>query len=123
MVLVGGALLGVASQPAYAAPVTCGGLTEAAARAAGYGTSNDAFSAVGVIVVGTPGPDWLVGGAANDTLDGQGGHDLICGRGGNDDLRGLSGDDHIFGGGGTDTGNGGAGSNVCDANTETRISC
>ena len=45
-VLVGGAMLGVASQPAYATPVTCGGLTEAAAKAAGYTTYNNAFSTV-----------------------------------------------------------------------------
>src|SRR5690349_17396144 len=77
-VLLSGAMLGVASQPAYAAPVTCGGLTEAAAKAAGYTTYSNAFSSLGVIVVGTPGPDWMVGGSANDILDGQGGNDLIC---------------------------------------------
>jgi hypothetical protein len=122
-ILLGGTMLGVASQPAYAASVTCGGMTKAAAQAAGFTIYDNAFSSTAVIVVGTPGPDWMVGGAGNDTLDGQGGNDLLCGRGGNDDLRGLSGNDQMFGGGGTDTGNGGAGANTCDANIETKISC
>ncbi|MCY7343903.1 MAG: hypothetical protein LH603_19235 [Pseudonocardia sp.] len=144
-VLLASAVLGVAAQPAYAttaaapAPtqfavvVTCGGLTEAAAQAAGYVTSNNAGSPVGVIVVGGPGPDWIVGSTFNDTLDGQGENDLLCGRDGTDNLRGLSGDDSMWGGGGnddirggtgTDVGRGGAGiSNTCDASTETQNNC
>jgi Ca2+-binding RTX toxin-like protein len=142
-VLLSGAMLGVAAQPAYAAVptqfaaaavVTCGGLTEAAAQAAGYDTThNYAGDTVGVIALGSPGPDWMVGSQVNDTLDGQGGNDIICGRDGTDNIEGLSGDDRMFGGGGndnlaggtgTDTGNGGTGiSNVCDASTETQINC
>jgi len=72
-------------------------MTNAAAQAAGYTICDNAFSSTAVIVVGTPGPDWMVGGADNDTLDGQDGNDLLCGRGGNDDLRGLSGNDQMFG--------------------------
>jgi Ca2+-binding RTX toxin-like protein len=141
-VLLAGAMLGVAAQPAYAAAaptqfvtppvVTCGGLTAAGALAAGYTVSDNSASPVAVILVRTPGPDWIVGSAFNDILDGQGGNDVMCGRGGNDDLRGLSGDDRIFGGNGddrisadtgTDTGNGGNGNDTCTASTETRISC
>ncbi len=146
-VLLAGAMLGVVSQPAYAttaaapagspaqvpALVTCGGLTEAAAQAAGYTTHNNAASTVAVIDLGGPGPDWMVGSAFNDTLDGQGGGDLLCGGDGTDNLRGLSGDDSMFGGGGnddirggtgTDVGRGGAGiSNTCDASTETQNNC
>jgi Ca2+-binding RTX toxin-like protein len=139
-VLLSGAMLGVAAQPAYAAAptqfrvaVTCGGMTEAAAVAAGYTIRNNAASPVAVIVVGTPGPDWIVGSDFNDTLDGQGGRDVLCGRGGTDNLRGSSDDDRMFGGGGnddlrggtgTDTGDGGTGiSNTCDASTETRVNC
>jgi len=72
-------------------------MTNAAAQAAGYTICDNAFSSTAVIVVGTPGPDRMVGGADNDTLDGQGGNDLLCGRGGNDDLRDLSGNDQMFG--------------------------
>ena len=129
-VLLSGALLGVAAQPAYAAAptqfrvaATCGGLTEAAALAAGYTIRDYEASPVAVIVLGTPGPDWIVGSDFNDILDGQGGNDVICGRAGNDDLRGLSGDDHISGDAGTDSGNGGIGGNTCTASTETRINC
>jgi Ca2+-binding RTX toxin-like protein len=139
-VLLSGAMLGVAAQPAYAAAptqfrvaATCGGLTEAAALAAGYTIRDNEASPVAVIVLGTPGPDWIVGSDFNDILDGQGGNDVICGRAGNDDLRGLSGDDRMFGGNGddhisgdagTDTGNGGnGGSNTCTASTETRVNC
>jgi hypothetical protein len=150
-VLLAGALLGGAA-PAYATPgptgdltapttagslspvvaLTCGGLTEAAAVAAGYTIRNNASSPTGVIVVGTPGPDWMVGSAFVDTLDGQGGDDLICGRDGADDLRGLSGNDTIFGGDGNDTidggantdvGRGGADNNTCTAATETQNNC
>jgi hypothetical protein len=142
-VLLAGAMLGVAAQPAYAttaaAPaqfavaVTCGGLTAAAAQAAGYTIHDNAASPVAVIDLGGPGPDWMVGSAFNDTLDGQGGGDLLCGGDGTDNLRGLSGDDSMFGGGGnddirggtgTDVGRGGAGiSNTCDASTETQNNC
>lgn len=140
-VLLSGALLGVAAQPAHAAAapaqfrvaVTCGGMTEAAAVAAGYTIRNNAASPVAVIVVGTPGPDWIVGSDFNDVLDGQGGRDVLCGRGGTDNLRGSSDDDRMFGGGGNDdlrggtgidTGDGGTGiSNTCDASTETQINC
>ena len=138
-VLLSGAMLGVAAQPAYAATptqfrvaATCGGLTEADALAAGYTIRNNEASPVAVIVLGTPGPDWMVGSDFNDILDAQGGNDIVCGRAGNDDLRGLSGDDRMFGGngddrlsgdGGTDTGNGGNGGNTCTASTETRVNC
>jgi Ca2+-binding RTX toxin-like protein len=144
-VLLAGAMFGVASQPAFAAAapagspaqvavvVTCGGLTEAAAQAAGYTIHNNAASPVAVIDLGGPGPDWMVGSAFNDILDAQGGNDLLCGRNGNDDLRGLSGDDTIFGGAGNDAisgdsgvdvGNGGSGlSNTCTVSTETQNNC
>ena len=138
-VLLSGAMLGVAAQPAYAATptqfrvaATCGGLTEAGALAAGYTIRDNEASPVAVIVLGTPGPDWIVGSDFNDILDGQGGNDLICGRAGNDDLRGLSGDDTIFGNRGRDTisggvgvdeGDGGIGVDTCDAFTETQVSC
>ena len=149
--LVAGAMLGLAGQPAYATPgptgditstsatggiapaavvVTCGGLTQAAAQAAGYTIRNNAASPTAVIVVGTPGPDWMVGSAFNDILDGQGDDDIICGRNGADDLRGLSGDDTMFGGAGndrldggvdTDVANGGNDNDTCIA--ETQNSC
>ena len=139
-VLLAGALFG-AAQPAFAAPapapavtaaITCGGMTEAQAIAAGYNTSKNAGSAVAVIIVGGPGPDWIVGSDFNDFLDGQGGDDYLCGRGGVDNLRGLSGDDSMWGGGGNDdirggvgadVGRGGTGLNVCDGSTETQIDC
>ena len=47
----------------------------------------------GLVVVGSPGPDNLVGSE---------GDDLICALGGRDSLRGLSGDDVLVGGGGHD---------------------
>ena len=140
-VVLFGALLG-AAQPASAAPapalaataaITCGGLTEAQAVAAGYAVSNNAASPVAVIIVGGPGPDWIVGSDFNDFLDGQGGRDYLCGRDSTDNLRGMSGDDSMWGGGGnddirggtgTDVGRGGTGiSNICDGSTETRIDC
>jgi Ca2+-binding RTX toxin-like protein len=149
--LVAGALLGLAAQPAYATPgptgdltstsaaggiapaavvMTCGGLTEAAAQAAGYTIRNNAASPTAVIVVGTPGPDWMVGSAFNDILDGQGDDDIICGRNGADDLRGLSGNDTMFGGNGNDRIDGGVGTDVANGGNdndtctaETQNSC
>ena len=140
-VLLAGALLGAVAQPAYAAPapasavaavITCGGMTQAQAIAAGYTISNNASSPVGVIVLGGPGPDWIVGSDFNDVLEGQGGRDHLCGRDSTDNLRGGSGDDSMSGGGGnddlrggtgTDVGRGGAGVNTCDASTETQVDC
>lgn len=142
-VLLAGAMLGVAAQPAYAATaptqfvtppaVTCGGMTAADAVAAGYTPRDESGSPVAVIVVGTPNPDWIVGSAFNDTIGGQGAGDVMCGRGGTDNLRGESGDDRMFGGSGNDdlrggtgndSGNGGSGiSNTCDASTETQNNC
>src|SRR5687768_7281080 len=91
--LLGGAgiFLGTATA-ANAHPVTCDGMTAAQAAAAGYTTRDNHDSPSAVIVLGTPGPDWIVGSALDDILDGQGGRDKICGRDGDDDLRGLSGD-------------------------------
>lgn len=132
-VLLSGAVLGAAA-PAYAAvptqfvappppAVTCGGLTPVSAPGAGYTVRDNSASPVAVIVLGGPGPDYIIGSNFNDILDGQGGNDIICGRAGNDDLRGLSGDDHLSGGGGTDTGNGNTGADNCTPSTETQISC
>lgn len=156
-VLLAGAMLGGASQPAYATPgpppdpselleidpiavrlglVTCGGLTEAEAQAAGYWTSDNSAAGpvpgAALIVLGTPGPDWIVGSDFNDILDGQGGDDLLCGGDGPDDLRGLSGNDRMYGGNGfdrisgdtgTDQGYGGYNGGTCSASTETRSNC
>jgi len=135
-----GVVLGTATaanaEPAPHLPiseVTCGGLTEQDAKAAGYVTYNHAFdNKQAWTIVGTPGPDWMVGGALGDTLDGQGGDDLICGRDGDDDLRGLSGNDQIWGddgidtitgGADTDTADGGPQNDVCDATIETPVNC
>jgi hypothetical protein len=90
-------------------------------------------------VVGTPGPDRLIGtngpdviaaGAGDDRVSGLGGDDLVCagpgndvvqGGGGADTIRAEAGDDELFGGAGLDSLDGGPGSDLCtlgDAHTD-----
>jgi hypothetical protein len=100
------------------------------------GRGNDVFDAdsqlsiyVGTVasgqprpLLGGPGHDRLVGGAAPDLLDGAGGPDSIVGGGGEDFLVGGPGADNVSGGGqrdillglgGPDKLNGGASRDVC----------
>ncbi len=53
-------------------------------------------------LVGTPGPDRMVGGAEADTLIGGEGNDTLEGGAGNDSLTGGAGADRLFGGEGDD---------------------
>lgn len=66
-------------------------------------------SAIDDIYTGTPGPNWLNGGAGNDTINGAGGDDRIEGGPGNDTLNGGSGNDTLEGGEETDWIFGGSG--------------
>ncbi len=75
-------------------------------------------SGVSCTIVGTQGPDALVGGADNDVLCGLGGNDTVRGEGGSDTIwagsghdrmEGSSGHDVLVGGGGNDTALGGDG--------------
>lgn len=75
-------------------------------------------------IVGTDGPDTLVGSragdvifgrAGKDVLRGRDGHDCLVGGAGNDTLRGESGDDRLTGGAGADMLVGGSGVNAYDA--------
>lgn len=145
-VLLTGGLLGAASQPAFAttaAPaqaavgvVTCNGMTAAQASAAGYVVHDHSASPFGVVTVGGPGRDWIVGSRFIDTLDGQGDDDSICGRDGDDDIRGGTGNDSMFGGLGADhiSGDGGErdegigggadpAADDCTVTTERQVNC
>ena len=61
------------------------------------------------VVVGTPGPDRLVGGSGNDVLCGLDGNDALDAGSGNDHLDGGNGDDTLQGGSGNDDLDGAAG--------------
>ena len=61
------------------------------------------------VVVGTAGPDRLVGGSGNDVLCGLGGDDVLFGGSGNDILEGGDGADELHGDSGNDQLDGGAG--------------
>jgi FG-GAP-like repeat/RTX calcium-binding nonapeptide repeat (4 copies) len=72
-------------------------------------------------IVGTSGPDLLMGTPArdvvalldgNDTFKGNGGNDVVCGGSGDDDLRGLTGADSLKGGSGDDDLRGGFGNDT-----------
>jgi Ca2+-binding RTX toxin-like protein len=70
-------------------------------------------------IVGTPGPDRIVGKRASDVIaglggndvivDGPNGNDVICGDGGRDRLVASHGNDRLYGGGGRDVASGGQG--------------
>lgn len=64
-------------------------------------------------LVGTNGPDVIVGTQGNEIIQGRNGRDTICGRGGNDILQGQNGPDTIYGGPGNDLINGGNGPDSC----------
>lgn len=53
-------------------------------------------------IVGTPGPDLLIGTAQNDPIRGLGGRDRLIGLGGNDTMQGDGGADVLLGGDGND---------------------
>ena len=63
-------------------------------------------------LIGTEGADIICGLAGNDTLTGLGGNDLLIGGRGNDSLSGGDGDDLLRGGGGSDVLAGGAGNDT-----------
>jgi Ca2+-binding RTX toxin-like protein len=70
-------------------------------------------------IVGTPGPDRIVGKRASDVIaglggndvivDGPNGNDVLCGDGGRDRLVASHGNDRLYGGGGRDVASGGQG--------------
>ncbi len=72
-----------------------------------------------VTILGTPGPDRIVGRRASDViaglggddviLDGPNGNDIICGDGGRDRLHAGHGNDRLYGGSGRDVAIGGQG--------------
>ena len=75
----------------------------------------------GVMIVGNPKANSIVGGAGNDsifantgkdTVRGGAGNDIIFGDSGNDSLNGEAGNDSLYGGTGIDTLTGGAGNDV-----------
>jgi RTX calcium-binding nonapeptide repeat (4 copies) len=82
-------------------------------------------------IVGSAGPDRLVGtsgadviwaGPGDDLVNGGSGADVICGNGGDDRLMGDNGADRIFGGGGNDAcSTVGATLDGCQAGTQTRF--
>ena len=56
----------------------------------------------GKTILGTSGPDVIVGGDGDDIIFGRGGDDLICGGKGRDRIYGQPGDDTVWGGPGRD---------------------
>ena len=79
-------------------PPMCNGLTVTVDL--NLGQSPTAFDDV---ILGTPLPDTINGGAGNDTICGEGGPDTINGGSGNDTILGGNGTDQINGGAGADT--------------------
>jgi uncharacterized delta-60 repeat protein len=71
-------------------------------------------------LMGTAGPDVIVGFEGNDTIYGLGGNDLLCGNSGDDTLYGGSGNDILEGDVGNDTLVGGTGDDILrgDAGTD-----
>jgi Ca2+-binding RTX toxin-like protein len=63
-------------------------------------------------LIGTAGPDVIVGDGTAETIDGGAGDDTICAGGGADTIRGGAGNDTIVGGNGKDTIRGDAGDDV-----------
>jgi len=71
-------------------------------------------------IIGTPFPDYIVGGEAGETIYGGGGADVIRGNGGEDHIFGGADGDLLDGGGGNDTIAGESGTDNCvDAVTTT----
>ncbi|MDQ6525251.1 cadherin domain-containing protein [Nocardioides sp. LHD-245] len=66
----------------------------------------------GCTIVGTPGPNTLVGNAERNVICGRGGDDRLIGRRGKDELRGAGGDDRLLGRRGRDVLRGGQGDDV-----------
>jgi len=77
------------------------------------GGVDEAQAGVFETVVGTPFPDYLVGGESSETIYGGGGADVIEGRGGNDQLRGGADGDYLDGGSGANAIDGGPGTDNC----------
>jgi Ca2+-binding RTX toxin-like protein len=66
----------------------------------------------GLTIIGTAGPDRVLGGRLDDTIRGDAGNDDLNGNGGADLLLGEDGDDGLYGGDGNDRLDGGAGNDV-----------
>jgi Ca2+-binding RTX toxin-like protein len=64
-------------------------------------------------IIGSPFPDYIVGGAGNETIYGGGGADVILGGNGDDHLFGGADGDFLDGQGGTNTIDGSAGADNC----------
>ncbi len=64
------------------------------------------------IMMGTPNSDWISGLAGDDEITGKGSDDCLFGGDGNDTVLGLNGDDHLEGGAGDDSVIGASGSDL-----------
>jgi Ca2+-binding RTX toxin-like protein len=69
-----------------------------------------------LVIHGTAGNDYLVGGAGNDVMRGLAGDDFIVGGDGNDSISGDAGNDMVFGGEGHDQINGNDGDDLLRGN-------
>lgn len=81
---------------------------------------------LGLVLFGSLGDDYVVGGGGNDTLKGNGGADRLYGGAGDDYLEGGPGDDYLEGESGSDDMRGGPGSNSLDAAdniADSRVDC
>lgn len=92
--LVAGGLLALTGQPSVAAGLRCHGEK--------------------VTIVGTNGPNRLVGGPGRDVIAGRGGDDVILGQGGDDVICGGGGADRVLAGPGDDLVDGDSGRDVID---------
>ncbi|MFG1948711.1 calcium-binding protein [Nonomuraea sp. NPDC048826] len=97
-----GILFGTGAAHASSLVVSCGGMTEAQAIAAGFNTIN-LSGQQGAVVNGPGTNDWIYGTSFRDILSGGGGNDIICGGAGADDLIGNTGNDELHGGDHADT--------------------
>ena len=106
LLLSGAGLLATATAAdAATPPVSCGGMTAAAATAAGYNVFDFSAQPGPMVFTSTTGTgnDWIYGTPAADTLSGSAGNDIICGGANSDFIFGNSGNDELHGEAGSDT--------------------
>jgi Ca2+-binding RTX toxin-like protein len=111
-------LLGAATVISLATPadavLTCGGFTQAQARALGYDTFVYNGQNQQVINDVSSDWDWIVTDGGNDIVNTAGGFDIICTRGDVDTVNSGGGADEVYAGGGSDDVSLGAGADYAE---------